>query len=96
MTSLLANEEKALVKIQCAARNKTARAERKRLEEERDEERQWRIALDKRRERIERLERELAHVEEMPAAAVDKYSSTARYGRNNKDAAARAIQGVFR
>ena len=94
--TLSAYEESALVKIQSAARGKVAREELKRLEADEKEEREWRIALSKRRERIERLERELQHVEEMPAAAVDTYSQTARYGRNNKDAAARAIQGIFR
>eukprot|EP00282_Hemiselmis_andersenii_P003277 CAMPEP_0114133788 /NCGR_PEP_ID=MMETSP0043_2-20121206/13817_1 /TAXON_ID=464988 /ORGANISM="Hemiselmis andersenii, Strain CCMP644" /LENGTH=281 /DNA_ID=CAMNT_0001227397 /DNA_START=44 /DNA_END=889 /DNA_ORIENTATION=- len=73
-----------------------ARQERKRLEGEREEERVWRLSLSRRRERIERLERELHLVEEMPAAQVDHYASTARYGRSNTNAAARTIQGIFR
>mmetsp|Transcript_41817 Transcript_41817/g.104571 ORF Transcript_41817/g.104571 Transcript_41817/m.104571 type:complete len:304 (+) Transcript_41817:232-1143(+) len=96
MTSLLASEEAALVSIQCAARGKMARQERKRLEADREEEKVWRLSLSRRRERIERLERELHLVEEMPAAQVDHYASTARYGRSNTNAAARTIQGIFR
>lgn len=54
------------------------------------------LRLSRRRERIERLEREVSVVEEMAPAAVEKYSTTARYGRSNTDAAARTLQGVFR
>eukprot|EP00285_Hemiselmis_virescens_P015854 CAMPEP_0173400870 /NCGR_PEP_ID=MMETSP1356-20130122/49253_1 /TAXON_ID=77927 ORGANISM="Hemiselmis virescens, Strain PCC157" /NCGR_SAMPLE_ID=MMETSP1356 /ASSEMBLY_ACC=CAM_ASM_000847 /LENGTH=115 /DNA_ID=CAMNT_0014360891 /DNA_START=240 /DNA_END=584 /DNA_ORIENTATION=- len=96
MTSLLAHEEAALVRIQSGVRGKMARAEKKRLEGERQDEKTWRVSLSRRRERIERLERELHLVEEMPAVQVDQYASTARYGRSNTNAAARTIQGIFR
>jgi len=96
MDGLSLKEERALLVIQSAFRCHEARAERRRLVEDREEEERWRKALARRRERIERLEREINIVEEMAPAAVDKYASTARYGRSNTDAAARTIQGLFR
>jgi len=48
------------------------------------------------RQRIERLERELRHVENLPALEVDRYAATARYGMRGVEAAVQTIQGAWR
>ena len=42
-----------------------------------DEDQKWRLTLKRRRQRIERLERQLRHVENLPAVDVDRYVVTA-------------------
>ena len=49
-----------------------ARKERIVLRRDREEEIAWKISLAKRRERIEKLEKELRLLEDLPAAAVDR------------------------
>lgn len=73
-----------------------ARQEVKLLRSEREEEKRWRQALQRRRARIERLERELRHVEELPASEIERYTSGARYGLKNTHACAMTIQGAWR
>jgi len=89
-------DDAAATRLQCAGRMFFARREAKLLRTELEEEQRWRQALQRRRARIERLERELRHVEELPASDIERYTSGARYGLNNKLASARTIQGAWR
>jgi len=82
--------------VQCAVRCGLARRELRQLRAWFEEEHKWRQALKRRRARIERLERELRHVENMPALDVDRYAATARYGMRGVEAAVQTIQGAWR
>jgi len=89
-------DDAAATRLQCAGRMFFARRDAKLLRTELEEERRWRQVLGRRRARIERLERELRHVEELPASDIERYTGSARYGLNNKLASARTIQGAWR
>jgi len=90
------SEDHAAIRLQCVGRMFFSRREIKRLRRDCEEEERWRQALQRRRARIERLERELRHVEELPASEIERYTFDARYGLNNKHASARTIQGAWR
>lgn len=87
---------RATVVIQCAVRCGLARRVTRREREWWEEDQRWRQALLRRRQRIERLERELRHVENLPALDVDRYAATARYGIKGTTAAVQTIQGFWR
>ena len=70
MSSL--SEDHAAIRLQCVGRMFLSRREIKRLRKDCEEEERWRQALQRRRARIERLERELRHVEELPASEIGK------------------------
>jgi len=96
MTELSAAEKAALRVIQCSLRCALSRRQLRQLSSWFEEEQKWRQALKRRRARIERLERELRHVENMPAMDVDRYAATARYGMRGVEAAVQTIQGAWR
>jgi len=87
---------KAATAIQNAYRCKVAKQELAFLKDDYAEEMKWRQQLRRRRARIEQLERELQHVEELPSSEVDKFATTSRFGLRNHDAAVRTIQGAWR
>ena len=86
------SEDEALLVIQCAVRCRLSKRELRQLRAWHLEDQKWRLALKRRRQRIERLERELRHVENLPAVDVDRYASTARYGMRGIEAAVQTIQ----
>ena len=53
-------------------------------------------SLRRRRQRIERIEQELNHVQSLSPAEVKEYASVARYGVDGIRAAAETIQGAWR
>ncbi len=71
------DEKRALRVIQCAVRCSLAKRQHQQLRKWWDEDQKWRLALKRRRQRIERLERELRHVENLSAVDVDRYAVTA-------------------
>jgi DNA repair exonuclease SbcCD ATPase subunit len=89
-------EKDALRVIQCSIRCAISRGRLRQLSSWFEEEQKWRQTLKRRRARIERLERELRHVENMPALDVDRYAATARYGMRGVEAAVQTIQGAWR
>ena len=89
-------ERTALRVIQCAVRCGIARRVTRREREWWEEDQRWRQALHRRRQRIERLERELRHVESLPAFDADRYASTARFGIKGTTAAVQTVQGFWR
>jgi hypothetical protein len=91
-----ADEQQALMVIQRSVRCSLARRELRQLRAWFEEDNKWRLALKRRRQRIERLERELGYVENLPALDVDRYAAMARYGMNGVAAAVQTIQGAWR
>ena len=61
-------EADAAITIQKSIRLHLARNQLSNLRKELEEEREWRSSLAKRRERIQKLERELRYLEDLPAA----------------------------
>mmetsp|Transcript_46510 Transcript_46510/g.72795 ORF Transcript_46510/g.72795 Transcript_46510/m.72795 type:complete len:235 (+) Transcript_46510:141-845(+) len=96
VASLSEEEAQFLVKIQNAIRIRFAKREFKELKKEFDEEEEWRAALRRRRQRIEKLERELQHVEELQPVDVERFVASSRYGLQNNTSAASCIQGFWR
>ena len=62
----------AALRIQCGFRCRQSKLEHRTLKYDRVEELAWKASLTKRRERIERLEKELRLLEDLPAAAVGR------------------------
>ena len=90
------DEGRAIAVIQRALRCGLARRDLRQLRTWFEEDNKWRQVLKRRRKRIEKLERELRHVESLPALEVDRYASTARFGMSGVVAAVMTIQGAWR